>query len=130
MIPVSRLMTKNVLKVNNDAIIKDVAVVMKDEKVGSLLVAKDEKVVGIITETDIIQKVVADDLNPYVTKAESIMSAPLLCIDVNKTIIDANDMMDQRHVRHLGVTDGEDIVGILSVRDILHPLYFKEDEGW
>lgn len=129
MISVKKIMTKNVLNVDGETNVRDVSLKMKTEKVGSLLVMDNDEVLGIVTEADIIQKVIAMDLNPYVTKAKAIMSSPLITIDVSKTIIEANDIMDQKHVRHLAVLEEDEIVGILSVRDLLHPLYY-EGETW
>lgn len=130
MIQVKKLMTKNLLKISANATVKESADIMKNSKVGSILVSKENEIIGIITETDIIQKVVAGDLNPYVTKVENIMSFPLLTIDSEKTIIDANDLMDKKHVRHLGVTEEGELVGVISVRDLLHPIYLEKGESW
>lgn len=129
MIPVKKIMTKNVLKIDCEITARDAAYIMYTEKVGSLLVKENEEIVGIITEADIVQKVVALDLNPYITKIRNIMSSPLITIDANKTIIEANDDMDQKHIRHLGVIEEGEIIGIVSVRDLMHPLYY-EGETW
>jgi CBS domain-containing protein len=48
-----------------------------------------------------------------------IMSAPILTIDENKTLLDANDMMAQSHLRHLGVSRGGKLIGLISVRDLV-----------
>ena len=55
------------------------------------------------------------------------MASPLITIEANESVVDANDLMEQKKVRHLGVTRKGEIIGILSVRDLLHPLYVEQE---
>ena len=100
---------------------------MKRERVGSVLVTIGDRIDGIITETDIVQKLVAANLDPVGTRVEMVMTSPLLTIEADRPVLEANDLMDRKHVRHLGVTEGGKIVGMISVRDLLRPLYLEED---
>ncbi|MEK6656557.1 MAG: CBS domain-containing protein, partial [Nitrospirota bacterium] len=117
MVPVRKIMTKGIQKVDANMSVKDVAKIMKTKKIGSILVEKDKELVGIVTETDIVRRLVADGKNPEGTQVKAIMSSPLLTVDIEKSIIDANDLMDKNHVRHLGVTDEGKVVGLVSCRD-------------
>jgi CBS domain-containing protein len=120
-------MSKSLLKIDGKSSIQDAAKLMKRERVGSLLVTQGNGFNGIITETDIIQKLVAANLDPAKIAVETIMSAPLLTIDADRPVLEANDLMDRKHVRHLGVTERGKVVGMISVRDLLYPLYLEED---
>lgn len=126
MVPVKQIMSKVLLKIDSQSTIQEAAKVMKRERVGSILVTQGDQVSGIITETDIVQKLVAANLDPVNTRVEMVMSSPLLTIEADRSVSEANDLMDRKHVRHLGVTEAGKIVGMISVRDLLHPLYLEE----
>jgi CBS domain-containing protein len=63
--------------------------------------------------------VVAAGADATKTTVEQIMSAPIMTIEENKTILDANDLMAHSHLRHLGVTREGQLVGLISVRDLV-----------
>ena len=119
MIPVKRIMTKQIVQVKVGTTVAEAAKQMKEKGIGSLLIRKEHEILGIITEMDIVQKVVAEGADPSVKTVETIMSTPLLTIEPEKSVVDANDMMDQYRVRHLGVTEGDEIIGIISVREAM-----------
>ncbi len=124
---VKQIMSKDIEKVSIDASVKDVAKTMAEKKIGSVLIEHNGNLIGIITETDIVRKVVGQDLSLHDTLASKIMNAPVLTIDTEATILDANDMMDKHRIRHLAVTEEGTIVGVLSVRDIIHPVNLDEE---
>ena len=127
MVPVKQIMSKILLKIDSKSTIQEAAKMMKRERVGSILVTQGDQISGIITETDIVQKLVAAHLDPTSTAVEMVMSSPLLTIEAERSVLEANDLMDRKHVRHLGVTEQGKVVGMISVRDLLHPLYLEED---
>jgi signal-transduction protein with cAMP-binding, CBS, and nucleotidyltransferase domain len=117
------LMTSKLKTIQYDATIQEAARRMRDERVGSLLVERDGKIVAIVTETDIVRKASARGADLGKEKMDVIMSSPVASIDIQRNPQDAHDMMGDLGVRHLVVTDKGAIVGLLSVRDLL--LYFK-----
>ena len=123
MLTLQETMTKNLKTIRHDTTIQETARRMKDEKVGSLLVERGGQVVAIVTETDIVRKAVARGADLGKENVETIMSAPVASIEIQRTPQDAHDMMADLGVRHLAVTDKGKIVGLLSVRDLL--VYFK-----
>jgi len=127
MTSVKEVMSKVLLKIDGKSAIQEAAKLMKRERVGSVLVTLGDRIDGIITETDIVQKLVAANLDPVGTRVEMVMTSPLLTIEAGRPVLEANDLMDRKHVRHLGVTEGGKIVGMISVRDLLRPLYLEED---
>ncbi len=123
MLPISILMTKEIKKVSTKATIYETALLMKNHKIGSLLVEDGHEFTGIVSETDLVRKGLAESVDPHKTTIESVMSSPLISIDIKRSPKEANDIMSERGVRHLAVTEYGRIVGMLSVRDLL--IYFK-----
>ena len=117
------LVNKKVVTIEHDAAVKAAAQRMRDRKIGSLIVIKDGKEVGIISDMDLARKVVAEGLDPEKTRVSDIMSRPIISIDIAETPERANDLMKEKGIRHLGVTEKGKFVGIISVRDLLR--YFK-----
>jgi len=120
MVPVKSVMipVEKIRKVDRDTTIRAGAEQLRDFNIGSLFITKGE-IIGILTDTDIVRRCVAAGLDPNKATVEHIMSAPILMIDENKTLLDANDLMAQSHVRHLGVSRNSKLVGMISVRDLV-----------
>ncbi|WP_454062730.1 CBS domain-containing protein [Candidatus Nitrospira salsa] len=119
---VGQLMTKDVSRISEDASIHEAANLMQKQRIGSLLVQKGQDYSGIITETDIVRGV-AEQRDMSQLTVQALMSSPI--ITVNRTLSPqyARDLMADRHIRHLAVTEDDKIVGVISVRDLL--AYFK-----
>lgn len=126
MIKVSQLMTRDVVTVETGTSVVDTAKLMADRKIGSVLVEQNGEIVGIVTESDIVRKVVGADRGSYFVPIERIMSAPVVGIDQRRPITDAADLMERHGTRHLAVEHSGAIVGVLSVRDLLHPVSIDE----
>jgi CBS domain-containing protein len=114
MVPRERFIT-----VERDTDAQTAARIMRDRGIGSLFVTNRKEIVGILTDTDMVRRVVAAGVGTLTTTAEQIMSAPIVTIEENKTVLDANDLMAQSHLRHLGVTRDGKLVGMISVRDLV-----------
>lgn len=128
MVSVKKIMSTNLKKASDTITAKEAAKLMRDNRIGCILVEIGGEIAGVITDSDLVRKVVAEGLNPDSVQAKAIMSSPLLTIDAEKTIIDANDMMDQHVTRHLGVTEEGKLIGVVSSRDIMHPQYMDGEE--
>ena len=113
--------------------IVEAAVRMREKSVGSLLVeptnaeGRVSNRSGIVTETDLIRKVLAKGMDSSLTRVDQIMTSPLLTITPDRPMLDASHLMETNHVRHLCVSDKEEIVGVISVRDLVR--YFIDSEG-
>lgn len=75
--------------------------------------------VGIVTETDVVRKVIAPHLPPSSTRVGAVMSFPLIKIDINRTVRDASRLMAEERIRHLAVMEDNIMVGLLSVRHLI-----------
>lgn len=87
------------------------------------MVTKDDQLVGIVSETDLVRKGMAEGRDLHQEKVQWIMSSPIISIDIDRPASDASDLMSERGIRHLAVTDSGKIVGVISVRDLLR--YYK-----
>ncbi|BCA53707.1 histidine kinase [Nitrospira sp. KM1] len=116
---VARFMTKNPKTVGPGTSVRSAAKTMKAARLGSLFVKKGKRWVGIVTDTDIVRKAVPTNKSLNSLTVEDIMTSPICTIEGNRPVDDAQDMMGDLGIRHLGVTNGGDIVGVISVRDLL-----------
>lgn len=119
---VGQLMTRELSVIGDEASIQEAAQHMQTNRIGSLLVEKGGGYVGIITETDVV-RAVAEQPNLSDLTVQSVMSSPIISIDRKFSPQYARDLMADRRIRHLAVTEEGKIVGIISVRDLL--AYFK-----
>lgn len=124
--PLSVLMATTIATIQSDASLRAAAERMREKRIGSLLTIEAGEIVGIVTERDLVWKGLADSQDPDSTHVSAVMSSPLLSIDINRTIRDASQAMAERSVRHLAVTDGGKIVGVLSVRDLVKMVSIRD----
>ncbi len=120
---VAHVMRKDLKSVPSTTTIRAIAKRMRDERIGALLVEKAGALVGIVTDTDVVRRGIAEENDINRLTAENIMTSPIVTIESVRTVQDAHDMMGDLHVRHLGVSEGGKLVGLVSVRDLL--VYFK-----
>ncbi len=123
---IEKLMSTKIYSIGSEKNIRDAAEEMARNQIGSLLVTQEGNYTGIITEVDIIRKVVAKGIDPIATSVKTVMTSPLITIEADRSVLDANDLMEQKKIRHIGVTRNGKIIGIVSIRDFLHPLDVKE----
>ena len=121
MVPVKSFMVpaEKFVKVDRDVNVRTAAEIMRENGIGSVFVTREGSVIGILTDTDLVRRLVAVGSDPNQTTVEQIMSAPILMIEENKTLLDANDLMAREHIRHLGISKDGKLVGMISVRDLV-----------
>lgn len=126
MISIRQLMTPTLVTVEAGTSVIDAAKLMAARRIGSIFVERDHRIVGIVTETDIVRKVVAGERAPYFVPVDDVMSSPVIGIEEHRPITEAADLMDEHRSRHLAVTKAGAIVGVVSVRDLLKPVSVDE----
>lgn len=112
-------MTSNPITVFDHISVEDCAKVMKKNKIGSLVILKKGKIVGILTQEDIVFKVTAERLK-LSTPVSKVMEKKVVTIAPNTDIYDALVLLRDNNIRQVPVVNGEKLVGILSVKDILN----------
>jgi CBS domain-containing protein len=118
-VKVGDIMVTNVISMDIHDTVKELARILRDNDIGSVLVMRSGFAEGIVTEKDIINKVVAEGGNPEKIKLKDIMSSPLIMAGIDDYLEDAAIEMRDKNIRRMPVTDGEKIVGIITAYDIL-----------
>ena len=120
---VEDVMVKDVSTISYRASVKRAAQVMNKHEIGCLIVVKGRKAVGIVTERDMLKRVVAKAANPQKTKVEEIMSHPLIVVEPDMDLEDAVKLMFEMKIKKLPVVEKGKLVGLISITDIarFHP---------
>jgi CBS domain-containing protein len=108
--------------------VRQVALYMSDRRIGAVAVLDGERVAGIVSERDIMSKVVAKGLDPLGTPVSAVMSRELLVASPEDSYEDAARKMRQAGIRHLPVVEGDRLIGMLSQRDLLQVDLSAKDE--
>ena len=117
---VKDVMTSPVVTIAENGSVRKVAQLMDKNDVGSIIVTnKEGKPVGIITERDLVRRVLAKSTQAGRIKAKNIMTTPLLTIDPDETLAEAARKMSRLNVRRMGVIYKGNLLGFVSSRDIL-----------
>ncbi len=117
---VKDVMTSPVITISEEGIVHDAAKLMDKDDLGCIVVTDQKgKPVGIITERDLITRVLAKNLSASKIKAKKVMTSPLLTIDPDEPLVEAARKMSRLNVRRLGVIYKGGLVGLVSSKDIL-----------
>ena len=116
--PLVMMMCRTLRTISPDATLLEAAWLMRDEKVGALLVQEAGHYSGLISESDLVRKGMAESRPAHETLVRAVMSRPLLSIDSASSAHEASEKMAEHGIRHLAVSDEGQIVGIVSVRDL------------
>lgn len=112
-------MSTPVITITENASILEAALLMKKKIIGCLVVVRDGFPEGIVTERDIVNKVVTNRLDPAKTQVAKIMTPGVKTVDVRSTILEVTKLMHQHQYRRIVVLDGKSIVGIITARDVI-----------
>lgn len=119
-------MHSEVTLVHPDKSIKYAGQILKAVGIGCLVVVDENGPVGILTERDIVQKVVANGLNPEEIRVADVMSKELITLKKESTIEDAVDIMESKGIKKLPIIDNNHVVGIVTMSDMVK--YLREME--
>ena len=115
----SDAMTEKPITLSPDSNVQECAALMDKEHVGAILIKEDNHVRGIITEQDIVRKLVAKGENPLEKKLEEVMEKELITANPSIDIFDALIIMRDENIRHLPIVDDGNFLGLLTLKDIL-----------
>ncbi len=120
---------REIISVSRDDKIIDAAAKMVDAHVAALVVFDDkENLVGIVTERDMTHRVVAKGLDTGTTTVSEIMTENPDTLTPDDFAMEALDVMQSRHVRHLPVTDGSKVIGMVAIRDLFAAVKMSMEE--
>jgi CBS domain-containing protein len=116
---VKEIMTGDVKTIAPEATIQEAAAAMSGFGIGCLVVSKDDALSGIITERDIIARVVSADKTASKTRVSSTMTKDLYLIKSDATVEEAAELMTERRIKKLPVVEGTTLVGIITMADVV-----------
>jgi CBS domain-containing protein len=123
-------MSRPVVVVDPDSSVKYALTLMRRRKIHSVVVAMSERnpTYGIVTSTDIRDKIAAAGRNPAETTVREIMSGPIITGDPNWTLMECSKVMQENHIHHLPIADESGaLIGLISATDIFIAV---EETGW
>jgi CBS domain-containing protein len=110
---------REIFAIHSGASIKETVSFMAEKGVGILPVMKEDKLIGVFSERDLVKRVIAKDRDLYLTKVDDVMSTKLVLAKVDESHEAALAKMKEAKTRHLLVIDGDKLSGVLSIRDLL-----------
>ena len=113
------IMSVNVVTMPPDATIYDVATSMAKMDIGSIIIAEMDRPLGIITEADIVRRVIADEKEAKTTVAREIMSSPIIHVEPGTALTEAMRVMARSNIRRVAVLKNDSLAGIITSRDLL-----------
>ena len=118
MAKVRDIMQKNVITIESEKKSLDAAIMLKEKEISFLVVVNESKPVGIVSERDIIRKIVADNKDAVVTPLEAIMSKKFKWVEPNSSIESAVQKMLNNNIRRLVVLENEKLAGVITQTDL------------
>ena len=109
----------DVWSVRPDDTVFDSLKLMADKQVGALLVMDQDKLVGIVTERDYARKVILEGKSSKSSQVAEVMTKQVLCVNPQQTIDECMALMTDKRARHLPVVDEEQVVGVVSIGDLV-----------
>ena len=108
-----------VLTVDCDTPVRDAVAMLAERRIGALPVLKEGRVVGIMSERDVIYCLKSDGAEMLDWPVEKVMTSPILTAEPKTSVLSGLSLMTKRRIRHLPVLDGERLVGLVSIGDLV-----------
>ena len=118
MLKTSNVMVKKVITIDEKASVKEAADMMNQFEIGSIITTRKGKPIGIITERDLLKRIVSEGRNAKKTIVKEIMSSPLVVISLDTDLEEAACLMFEKKIKKLPVTEKNRLVGVVSLTDI------------
>jgi CBS domain-containing protein len=130
MVSVKTLLLANggrVIGVPPEETVFDAIRLMAEHGIGSLLVMREGRLLGIMSERDYTRKIALKDRSSKTTRVEEIMTTPVITVGPRQTVDDCMQLMSARHIRHLPVVDDGAVLGVVSILDVLRSMLNDRD---
>jgi len=110
---------RKLVSVGPDASVLNAALVMNEHRIGAVVVMDGDRVCGMFTERDVLQRVVGQRRDPAQTRVREVMTSEVVCCTPETTLDEARSAIKNRRIRHLPVVDGNQcVVGLISIGDL------------
>ncbi len=113
------IMSVNVVTMSPDATVFEVATSMSKMDIGSIIITDKERPLGIITEADIVKRVIANERDVKTTAAREVMSSPIVHVEPGTALTEAMRVMARSNIRRVAVLKNDSLAGIITSRDLL-----------
>ena len=110
---------QSIFTISPNATVLEAIKIMADKGVGALVVAEDEKLLGIFSERDYTRKIALMDRSSSNTLVADIMTVKVITVNLSHTVEECLDLMTDRHLRHLPVLENDKLVGFISIGDLV-----------
>jgi len=129
---VKEAMKTNLAIVEPTTTVLEAAKLMKKRKIGNVLVVEKKLPIGILTESDILKKVVTEEKNPKEILVKNVMTTPVIIIDPYCNLEDAIKTMGKCNIRRLPVIENDELIGIITQKDIslISPILHEISREW
>lgn len=108
-----------IYSVTSNTTVYDALVLMSERNIGAVLVIDDGNLSGIFSERDYARKIVLKGLHSDSTTVQDVMTSKLITIDIEQKLEEAMQIMSDKHIRHLPVFEGDKLIGIISINDVV-----------
>lgn len=119
MTQVSQIMTTNVVTVPKKKGVKELVRIMASSKISSVIITENERLIGIVTERDMIKKILMPGKTPDKVGIDEVMTVEPMSINSHTDISEASEIMRSKGIRHLPVVDNGKLVGLITQTDIV-----------
>jgi len=121
---VKDVMTKNVITIDSVASAKQAAELMDRHDIGCIIIMNEGKPIGIITERDMLKRVLLKFRDPRMTRVSDVMSTPLIAPHPETDLREAVRLMNERRIKKLPIVEDSLLIGLLSVTDVVRSIGF------
>lgn len=127
--------SSDVAAVGEDATVLEATKLMADRRIGAVVVKNDDRVTGIFTERDVLNRVISVEKDPHKTLVKDVMSSPVACCRPDTKLSECRTVMTEKKLRHLPVVVDGNLVGMVSIGDLnareatdqAHTIQYLED---
>jgi CBS domain-containing protein len=123
---VEDVMVKTVITLNIEATVKEAVTTMNERDIGCLVIVQNETPIGIITEKDMLKRVLLDAKNPEATKVSQIMTSPIIHGEPKMSVQDAVRLMVEKKIKKLPIFEQDRLVGLITLTDLLRSIAYLE----
>ena len=128
---VSQIMERKgsqVVSVARQAPVLEAIRVMAEHHIGAVLVMEGEQLLGILSERDYARKVILQGRSSHDTAVAVIMSSPVVCVGPHDSVAECMSIMTEKHIRHLPVVEGERVIGVVSIGDLVKEMIEEQKQ--
>lgn len=119
---------RNVIQISEDATVLDAANQMNEHHIGAVVVSSGDSVIGIFTERDVLNRVVAAERDARTVKVRDVMTKPIACCNLATTREECRSVMRHKRIRHLPVVEDGKLVGMISIGDLIADAEAEQQE--